>query len=147
MARAPKPARQPYAIRLAEDAPFYFGGLWEAWRAPDADRDDPAGWVPTCTIITTAPNSLMRRLHDRMPVIVPRAHVDRWLDPATPLDEAAALLAPYAPEDPGAMHAYEVTRYVNDPRNDDPHVLDPQPPTASVGDPLADVRADAPPAR
>ena len=125
VARAPKPARQPYAIRLRDDAPFCFGGLWEVWRDPGTERDDPGGWVPTCTIITTSPNPLMRRLHDRMPVIVPRAAYDRWLDPETPLDAAAALLAPYAPDDPAAMHAYEVTRAVNDPRNDDPHVLDP----------------------
>ena len=34
------------------------------------------------TIITTAPNALMARIHDRMPVIVPRAQYARWLDPA-----------------------------------------------------------------
>lgn len=130
VARAPKPAKQPYAIRLQENAPFCFGGLWEVWRdrtagegtgGEDGDAEH-AAWVPTCTIITTAPNALMRRLHDRMPVIVPPEAYDRWLDPETPIDEARALLAPYAPE---AMRAFEVTRYVNDPRNDDPHVLDP----------------------
>jgi putative SOS response-associated peptidase YedK len=125
VARAPKPPKRPYAIRMQDDAPFCFAGLWEAWRNPAADEDDPAGWVPTLTLITTAPNSLMRRLHDRMPVIVPPEHFDAWLDPETPLDRAQALLAPYAPE---AMYAYEVSRYVNSPQNDDPHVLDPLPP-------------------
>jgi putative SOS response-associated peptidase YedK len=86
--------------------------------------------VPTLTLITTAPNSLMRRLHDRMPVIVRPEHFGAWLDPETPLDHAQALLAPYAPE---AMYAYEVSRYVNSPGNDDPHVLDPLPSRPAAG--------------
>jgi putative SOS response-associated peptidase YedK len=80
--------------------------------------------VTTCTLITTAPNSLLARLHDRMPVIVPREHYDAWLDPETPLDHARALLVPYAPE---TMRAYPVSTYVNSPDHDDPHVLDPLP--------------------
>jgi putative SOS response-associated peptidase YedK len=134
IARAPKPPKQPYAIRMKGDAPFCFAGLWEAWRNPAAEEDDPATWVPTLTLITTAPNSLMRRLHDRMPVIVRPAHFDAWLDPETPLDHAQALLAPYAPE---AMYAYEVSRHVNSPGNDDPHVLDPlDPPPSAEGMPV-----------
>lgn len=119
VARAPKPPKQPYAVRLVDDAPFAFAGLWEAWRDP---ADPGAPWVPTCTLITTAPNTLMARIHDRMPVIVPPETYGRWLDPALPLDDARALLAPYAPE---TMCAYQVTRYVNDPRNDGPDVLVP----------------------
>jgi putative SOS response-associated peptidase YedK len=124
VARAPKPRKQPYAIRLQEDAPFAFGGLWDAWRDPAAGEDDPGAWVTTCTLITTAPNRLLAQLHDRMPVIVPREHYDAWLDPETPLDQAHALLAPYAPE---VMRAYPVSTYVNSPAHDDPHVLDPLP--------------------
>ena len=74
VARAPKPRKQPYAIRLPEDAPFAFGGLWEAWRDREATEDDPPVWVTTCTLTTTSPDSLLARLHDRMPVIVPREH-------------------------------------------------------------------------
>jgi putative SOS response-associated peptidase YedK len=129
VARAPKPAKQPYAIRMRDDAPFAFAGLWEAWRDPARAPDAAEAWVPTCTLITTAPNTLMARIHDRMPVIVPPEAYGRWLDPALPLDEARALLAPYAPE---AMRAYPVSRYVNSPAHDDPHVLDPLPPEAGA---------------
>ena len=70
-----------------------------------------------------------------MPVIVRFEDFDAWLDPGTPLDRAQALLAPY---DPGAMYAYEVSRYVNSPGNDDPHVLDPvAPPSSGAGSPAA----------
>jgi putative SOS response-associated peptidase YedK len=139
VARAPKPRRQPYAVRLADDAPFAFAGLWEVWRDTAAEEGAPEGapegagraWLPTCTLVTTAPNTLMARLHDRMPVIVPREHYARWLDPETPLDEARAMLAPYAPE---AMRAYAVTAYVNDPRHDDPAALEPAPAADGPGE-------------
>lgn len=124
VARAPKPPKQPFAIRLEDDAPFAFGALWEAWRDPAADRDAPGAWVATCTLLTTTPNSLMRRIHDRMPVIVPPAAYDAWLDPTLPRDDARAMLAPYAP---AAMRAYPVTRAVNDPQHDAPDVLAPLP--------------------
>ena len=107
---------------MRDDAPFAFGGLWEAWRDPAAAADGRGPWVPSCTLITTAPNALMRPIHDRMPVIVPPEHVDAWLDPALPLDEARAMLVPYAP---GAMRAYPVSTYVNRPGNDDPTALAP----------------------
>ena len=122
VARAPKPPKQPYAVRMTDDAPFAFGGLWEAWQNPGADGDAAEAWVPTCTLITTAPNALMRRIHDRMPVIVPREQYARWLAPALPPAEARAMLVPYAPE---LMRAYPVTRAVNDPRHDDPALLAP----------------------
>jgi len=119
VARTPRARRQPYAITLADGAPFAFAGLWEAWRDP---ADPAAGVLPTCTLITTAPNALMARIHDRMPVIVPRAAYRAWLDRDAPLAVAAALLAPY-PAD--AMRAVPISTYVNDPRHDDPRVLAP----------------------
>ena len=67
--------KQPYLIRLKGGGLFSFAGLWE-------NRAGPEGEVRSFTIITTAPNALMARIHDRMPVIVPRAQYARWLDPA-----------------------------------------------------------------
>ena len=118
--RAKKPPTQPFAIRMRDDALFAFGGLWEAWRGPAAGRKAP--WVPSCTLITTTPNTLMRPIHDRMPVIVPLEHIDAWLDPALPLDEARALLRPYAPD---AMRAYRISRTVNATASEGPGVLEP----------------------
>ena len=39
-------------------------GLWEAWNPPAGER------VRSFTIITTAPNELCARLHNRMPAIL-----------------------------------------------------------------------------
>lgn len=38
---------------------------------------------------------LVAQVHDRMPVMVMPEDYDRWLDPATPLDELQAMLKPY----------------------------------------------------
>lgn len=73
-----------------------FAGVWESWR-------DPTGAsVETTTIITCGPNHEMAQIHDRMPVILAHRDLTPWLDPATPLPAALALLRP--PPD-GTLHA------------------------------------------
>ncbi len=104
--------KQPYFIRLADDRPFAFAGLWERWEGPDHAA------LETCTLITTEANELMAPIHDRMPVILSPDDYDRWLDPAIQKPEhLQPLLRPY-PSD--AMVAYPVTTHVNNPKNEDP---------------------------
>ena len=107
----------PYFIRLLDDRPFAFAGLWESWQGPDHTL------VESCTIITTEANSLMRPIHDRMPVILPSECHQRWLDPAL-RDTAAVtpLLRPYPAQD---MTAAPVSAYVNSPAHDDPRCIEP----------------------
>lgn len=51
-----------------------FAGLWERW------KDKASGEaIRSCTIITTEPNGLCGKIHDRMPVILdPKDHA-KWL--------------------------------------------------------------------
>jgi putative SOS response-associated peptidase YedK len=74
--RLDEKTRQPYAIRMQNDAPFAFAGLWDAWRAPDGT------WLQSYSIVTTDANELLlsARIHDRMPVILNPTNYDRWLD-------------------------------------------------------------------
>lgn len=100
--------RQPYYLRRRDRRPFAFAGLWE-----DA----------TFTILTCPPNELVAPIHDRMPVILPRAQQDLWLsakDPITALD----LLTP-APA--AAFEAYAVGREVNRVDHDAPDCIAPLP--------------------
>ena len=56
--------KQPYAIAKADGALLAFADPWEGWT-------DPAGeTLRTFTILTTAANDDMARLHGRMPVIL-----------------------------------------------------------------------------
>lgn len=108
--------KTPMYVRMASGAPFAFAGLWELWR-PD---DTP---LYSCTILTTTPNDLLAPIHNRMPVILPSAAYDRWLDPAEQRPGAFQdLLAPYPAEE---MVAYPVSRYVNSPSNDSPACIAP----------------------
>ena len=38
--------------------------------------------LETCTILTTRPNELVGKYHDRMPVILSPNDYDKWIDPA-----------------------------------------------------------------
>lgn len=110
--------RLPWCIRLADDAPFAFGALWERWRPRDQPDADP---LVTCTIITTEPNAVMAPIHDRMPLLIEPGDYDLWLDPATPPARAQALVRPSAM----AMDAWRVSPRVNSPRFDDAACIEP----------------------
>jgi putative SOS response-associated peptidase YedK len=108
--------RQPWLFRLARPGPFAFAGLWEPAAAVP-------GAVPTCTILTTDPNEIARRIHDRMPVILDPQDYALWLDPAvTVAAEVRPLLRPFPA---AAMHAYPVSTRVNNPAFDDPACMAP----------------------
>ena len=66
---------QGHRIRRADRAPFWLAGLWERWIGPDGSE------VESCCVLTTAPNSLVAPLHQRMPVIVPDGLEQAWLEP------------------------------------------------------------------
>jgi len=104
--------KQPWCIRMQDGRPFAFAGLWERWADPEGRA------IESCTIITTAPNALIRRFHHRMPVIPTPRDYDLWLDVRIrDVDRLLPLLAPYPPEE---MTAYPVSRFVNSPANDSP---------------------------
>jgi putative SOS response-associated peptidase YedK len=109
--------KQPYFIHMRDDRPFAFACLWESWEGADHSA------LETCVILTTDPNDLMRRIHDRMPVIVSPNDYGRWLDPAIEKpDQLAALLRPYATDE---LIGYPVSPHVNSPAHDDPRCIEP----------------------
>lgn len=108
--------RQPYFIRMRDDRPMGFAGLWESWEGPDHSAID------SCTILTTEANDVVRPIHDRMPVIVAPGDYDRWLDPTAKGTDLLPLLRAY-PSDP--MEAYAVSTMVNSPAHDDPRCIEP----------------------
>ena len=98
----------PYYIRLKNTPVFSFAGLYDRWK-------DPSGTVQkTFTIITTSPNTLMKPIHDRMPVIINKEYEDEWLQSDDVL-RLSSLLRPY--RDEANMEAYPVGTTVNSPSN------------------------------
>lgn len=116
---AGKGTRTPFYITRDDDAPLAFAGLFSWWRP----KDEPDGdWLCTTTILTAAAEGEMRRLHDRVPVVLRREDVDLWLDPTvTDPVEALAVLGGPAP----ALTWHEVSREVNTPRNNSPELVAP----------------------
>lgn len=64
-----------FYFQLKSKTPFGFAGLYETWISPDQQQ------INTCTIVTTESNELIRPIHGRMPVIVPKDFELEWIDP------------------------------------------------------------------
>jgi putative SOS response-associated peptidase YedK len=117
----PGAPKQPFYITRDDSAPFAFAGLWSIWYAPDDSR------LRSCTILTTAANSAIAGLHDRMPVILDPETEALWLDTSTPSDQLTEILRGLA-----ASHTAltPVGFAVNDARYDGPECLAPPAPSA-----------------
>lgn len=109
--------KQPWCIRLAEDAPFAMAALWERWTPKATPEVEP---LTTCCVITTDANAVMAPIHDRMPVILPdEARWRTWLDPRADREALEALLRP-SPDD--LLTARPVSRRLNNPRAEGPEL-------------------------
>jgi putative SOS response-associated peptidase YedK len=104
----------PYLFTLRGEEPFAFAGIWEA----------AAGAFPeTYCLLTTEPNELVARVHNRMPVILTPETMPRWMgDRPLAADAYAALVRPL---DAGRMESRPVSRFVSNSRNQGPGCLAP----------------------
>jgi putative SOS response-associated peptidase YedK len=98
----------PHYICLEDENPFVFAGIYDNW----TDRD--SGEIrSTFSIITTAANPLMDRIHNtkqRMPVILPREAERQWLDRDRDVDSVLDMLRPY---DERLMKAYTISKKIS----------------------------------
>jgi putative SOS response-associated peptidase YedK len=91
-AEDPKQPRQPVRFTVDGGEPFAFAGLWTRAKIEDE-------WIDSCTLITTQPNEVVSRVHDRMPVVLPDSDAEAaWLDPATDAEDAVELCVPFPAE-------------------------------------------------
>lgn len=106
--------KQPHLIRPKSHGLFAMAGLAEHWLGADGSE------IETMAILTVAANRTMSALHDRMPAILAPEHFETWLDcrPGT-AEHVVHLLEP-APE--SLLEIAEVSRKLNNPRNEGPEV-------------------------
>lgn len=114
---ADRDTKQPYRVMVGDEEVFALAGLWDRW------EDEEGEEIYSCTILTMDSNELVGPIHDRMPVILGREAMERWLDPEREdPEELQSLLTAYPSE---KMEAYKISTRVNSPRNDDPEVVEP----------------------
>lgn len=127
-----KPRKQPFFITRVDDAPLALAGLYEFWKDPEAPAEDPLSWIVSYTILTTAAEPGLDRIHDRQPVALEPAAWADWLDPAaTSPDHVRAVLD--ASHVPGRFQAWPVGRAVGATANNGPGLVEPAPAEEMVG--------------
>lgn len=107
--------KQPWFLTARDGAPLAMAGLYEVWAPGEGAR------LWTCTVITTDAADELGHLHDRTPLLVPRADWARWLDPEVD-DPGEELLVPAVG---GQLDAWPVSPAVGNVRNDGPELVQP----------------------
>jgi putative SOS response-associated peptidase YedK len=113
--------KQPYYLHPADGGPLALAGLYEFWKDPSKADDDPARWLVSATIITTAATGELARIHDRRPLMLRREAWDAWLDPA--VDAAGAMRLVHGPAP--AVVATPISTAVNSVAHDGPELIRP----------------------
>lgn len=121
--RRGKPRRQPFFVRRTDHAPLAFAALYEFWRDPAVDREDPLAWLTTFCIVTTAAEPGLDRIHDRQPVVLDPAVWSQWLDPQ--MQSADRVRELVHSDGPGRFEAWPVSTAVNATANNGPELLEP----------------------
>jgi putative SOS response-associated peptidase YedK len=112
--------KTPFRIMRRDGSAFAMAGIWDKWIHPEGEE------IRSFAIVTTRSNSLMEKIHDRMPVILDRETEKIWIEDAAP-DELMELLKPCAAS---SLIAFPVSTRINSARFDSPEILEP------AGDPL-----------
>jgi putative SOS response-associated peptidase YedK len=107
--------KTPYRITRRDGTAFAMAGIWDKWIDQNGEE------IHSFAILTTTPNSLMAKIHDRMPVILDRKTEKRWIE-NVPQEELLEMMKPC---DASSLLAYPVSSMVNSPRNDSPEILTP----------------------
>ena len=110
---------QPYAFATVTGDMVLIGALWMPASSVGVVHGDAC---PGAVILMTIPaNKTVAPVHDRMPLIIGDADMDRWLDPYTDLAVARQLIGTDADDH---WRSWPVSRAVSDVKQDAPDLLD-----------------------
>jgi putative SOS response-associated peptidase YedK len=104
--------KQPYYFHCLNQEFMFFAGIWETSNAEVQPREMVA-------ILTTAANSLVEPIHNRMPVILKPEEARTWLEHDN-TEELISLLHPYPAEE---MECWPVSQRVNKAGIDDDSLI------------------------
>lgn len=107
----------PYFIKLKDGRLFCFAGLYDIWQIDNNNE------LYTCTIITTDANEKISQIHDRMPVMLEKDEVEKWIDTKNSFDNLKRLLRA---KDDDEIELYQVSNKINSPKNNSKSNLIPE---------------------
>jgi putative SOS response-associated peptidase YedK len=107
--------KHPHFIQMADKSLMALAGIWEHWKSPEGTD------LETFSILTTAANPLVAKLHDRMPVILPPDAYILWLNHN--MHDAHNLESLYSPFPEEKLTYYKVPDLVNNPKFDSPSCI------------------------
>jgi len=113
-----KPPKQPFYIHRSDNKPFALAGFWDHW---EGQWEGTETEIESCTILTTNPNSLVGTIHDRTPVVIEEQDYEQWLDPS---QNSQDLIGLFELRDYEGFEAHPISFKLNNPRNDDPSVIE-----------------------
>lgn len=109
-----KKTKIPYRFTLRDESLFSFAGIWEEYEGLTGEIQH------TFLILTTTPNSVVKEVHDRMPVILSRENEKKWLDKYSSESELLAMLKPVSSD---LIQSYTVSPLVNSVQNDSAGII------------------------
>ena len=74
-----------HLISRKDCKPFWLGGLWNRWMSKEGSE------LETCCVLTTEANKLIKKLHNRMPVVIPNGLEEEWISSIKSSTELKAL--------------------------------------------------------
>ncbi|HEY6422849.1 MAG TPA: SOS response-associated peptidase [Pseudonocardiaceae bacterium] len=111
----PGSRKQPFFITPADGSGLAMAGVWATWRAADVP-------LVTCAVLTTDAVGPLTEIHDRMPLILPAAAWQGWLDPDS--EDPGPLLAPPPAQLVAGLELRPVSTAVNNVRCDGPELVE-----------------------
>jgi putative SOS response-associated peptidase YedK len=106
--------RRPHMVRPAAGGQMALAGLWEHWLGTDGSE------IETMAILTVPARGFLARLHDRMPVVLPPALFEAWLDTSSGRSDAAEAMLADGQTD--GLEVLEVSQKLNNSRNEGPEL-------------------------
>lgn len=114
--------KQPYFAGSADGHGLGMAGIWATWRDPADPRGRP---LVSCAVLTTEAVGELAEIHERMPLVLPRHHWDRWLDPDN--ENVDELLNPPGHDLVNGLALRPVSRAVNNVANNGPELTEAAP--------------------
>ncbi|MFZ2227451.1 MAG: SOS response-associated peptidase [Candidatus Nanopelagicaceae bacterium] len=117
-ALGPYRPKQPFFISRTDGKSIPLAGIWGRWISPNGEE------VESVAIITREAAGRLALIHSRMPVFVPNARWDSWLNPdITEIHDIRALME-YSDPDAG-LTVHAVSTAVNSVAHDGAQLIEP----------------------